>query len=177
MTWRRVVGCCLLACAALVSGAAAASTSAAAQEAGQGSQRTRPSPKLAGPGSQALLPDLPGAIQQQGTSQALRIVLGLTVLAILPALLVCLTSFLRIVIVLSMLRHAIGMPETPPNPVVIGLALFLTLFTMAPVLHQVNQDAFQPFMDGSLGMEVAYVRGSAPLREFMVRRPARKTWA
>jgi flagellar biosynthetic protein FliP len=120
-------------------------------------------------GRQALLPELPSGGQQQGTSQALRIVLGLTALAVLPALLVCLTSFLRIVIVLSMLRHAIGMPETPPNPVVIGLALFLTLFTMAPVLHQVNQDAFQPFMDGALDMDVAYVRGSAPLREFMVR--------
>jgi flagellar biosynthetic protein FliP len=117
----------------------------------------------------SFLADLPQAGQQQGTSQALRIVLGLTALAILPALLVCLTSFLRIVIVLSMLRHAIGMPETPPNPVVIGLALFLTLFTMAPVLHQVNQDAFQPFMDGTLAMDVAYARGSGPLREFMVR--------
>jgi flagellar biosynthetic protein FliP len=103
------------------------------------------------------------------TAQALRVVLGLTVLAILPALLVCVTSFLRTIIVLSMLRHAIGMPETPPNPVLIGLALFLTLFTMAPVLTQVNEQAFQPFMNGSIGMEAAYTKGSAPLREFMVR--------
>jgi flagellar biosynthetic protein FliP len=103
------------------------------------------------------------------TAQALRIVLGLTVLAILPALLVCVTSFLRIIIVLSMLRHAIGMPETPPNPVLIGLALFLTLFTMAPALTQVNEQAFQPFMNGTMGMEAAYTKGAAPLREFMVR--------
>jgi flagellar biosynthesis protein FliP len=103
------------------------------------------------------------------TAQALRIVLGLTVLAILPALLVCITSFLRIIIVLSMLRHAIGMPETPPNPVLIGLALFLTLFTMSPVLDKLNQEAFQPFMNGSMGMEVAYAKGSGPMREFMVR--------
>jgi len=103
------------------------------------------------------------------TAQALRIVLGLTLLALLPALLVCVTAFLRIVIVLAMLRHAIGMPETPPNSVVIGLALFLTLFTMAPVLHQANQDAFQPFMQGSLGMDAAYQKGAGPLREFMVR--------
>jgi len=103
------------------------------------------------------------------TAQALRIVLGLTVLAILPALLVCVTSFLRIIIVLSMLRHAIGMPETPPNPVLIGLALFLTLFTMAPALTQVNEQAFQPFMNGTIGMEPAYTKGAAPLREFMVR--------
>lgn len=103
------------------------------------------------------------------TSQALRVVLGLTVLAILPALLVCLTSFLRIIIVLSMLRHAIGMPETPPNTVLIGLALFLTLFTMSPVLTKVNDDAFQPFMAGRASMEDAYRKGAAPLREFMVR--------
>ena len=68
-----------------------------------------------------------------------------------------------------MLRHAIGMPETPPNTVLIGLALFLTLFTMSPVLHTVNQDVLQPFMAGKMGMEAAYEKGSAPLREFMVR--------
>jgi len=103
------------------------------------------------------------------TAQAVRIVLGLTLLAVLPALLVCVTSFLRIIIVLSMLRQAIGMPETPPNPVLIGLALFLTLFTMAPVLQTLNQEALQPFMNGTLGMEGAYAKGIEPLRDFMVR--------
>ena len=103
------------------------------------------------------------------TAQALRVVLGLSVLAVLPALLVCVTSFLRIVIVLSMLRQAIGMPETPPNPVLVGLALFFTLFTMGPVLQVLNDQAFQPFMNGTLGMEAAYGKGMAPLREFMVR--------
>jgi flagellar biosynthesis protein FliP len=103
------------------------------------------------------------------TAQALRVVLGLTVLAILPALLVCLTSFLRIIIVLSMLRHAIGMTETPPNTVLIGLALFLTLFTMSPVLQKVNVEAFQPFMAGKLSMEQGYEKGVNPLRDFMVR--------
>lgn len=103
------------------------------------------------------------------TAQALRVVLGLTVLAVLPALLVCLTSFLRTIIVLSMLRHAIGMPETPPNTVLIGLALFMTLFTMSPVLQKVNDEAFQPFMTGKLSMEQGYQKGMEPLRDFMVR--------
>lgn len=111
----------------------------------------------------------PALAVPQDTAQALRIVLGLTLLAVLPALLVCITSFLRIIIVLSMLRQAIGMPETPPNPVLIGLALFLTLFTMAPVLHTVNQEALQPFMNGALGMEGAYAKGAGPMREFMIR--------
>jgi flagellar biosynthetic protein FliP len=92
-------------------------------------------------------PELPKV--PSDTAQALRVVLGLSVLAVLPALLVCITSFLRIIIVLSMLRHAIGMPETPPNPVLIGLALFFTLFTMAPVLATLNDQALQPFMNGS----------------------------
>ena len=103
------------------------------------------------------------------TAQAVRIVVGLTVLAILPALLVCVTAFLRIIIVLSMLRHAIGLPETPPNTVLLGLALFLTLFTMSPVMQQLNDNALQPFMAGKLGLEGVYQKGSGPLREFMVR--------
>ncbi|MDQ0069699.1 flagellar biosynthetic protein FliP [Variovorax boronicumulans] len=111
----------------------------------------------------------PSATPATETAQALRVVLGLTVLAILPALLVCLTSFLRIIVVLSMLRHAIGMNETPPNTVLIGLALFLTLFTMSPVLQKVNHDAFEPFMAGKLSMEDGYGKGMTPLREFMVR--------
>jgi len=103
------------------------------------------------------------------TTQALRVVLGLTILAILPALLVCGTSFLRIIIVLSMVRHALGMPDTPPNTALVGLALFLTLFTMSPVLQTINHDALQPFMAGDQSMETAYSKGTAPLREFMIR--------
>jgi flagellar biosynthetic protein FliP len=103
------------------------------------------------------------------TAMALRIVIGLTLLAVLPSLLICMTSFLRIVVVLSMLRQAIGMPETPPNTVLIGLAMFLTLFTMQPVLQVVNKDALQPFMQGSIGAEAAYEHASRPLRDFMVR--------
>lgn len=117
----------------------------------------------------AVKPQAPAETPATQTAQALRIVLGLTVLAVLPALLVCLTSFLRTIVVLSMLRHAIGMPETPPNTVLIGLALFMTLFTMAPVLQKVNDQAFSPFMAGQMTMEEGYTKGMEPLREFMVR--------
>jgi flagellar biosynthetic protein FliP len=102
-------------------------------------------------------------------ASAMRVFLALTALSFIPAALICMTSFVRIVIVLSMLRHAVGMPETPPNTVLIGLALFLTMFTMSPVLETVNQEALQPFLSGKLGMEAAYEKGAAPLREFMVR--------
>jgi len=110
-----------------------------------------------------------GQVQGAEAALAVRIVVGLTLLALLPSVLMCLTSFLRIIIVLSMLRQAIGMPETPPNAVLIGLALFLTLFTMSPVLQVVNRDAFQPYMQGTLSHEGAYDKASAPIREFMFR--------
>jgi flagellar biosynthesis protein FliP len=107
--------------------------------------------------------------QTAQTAQAVRVIVGLTLLAIMPALLVCLTSFLRTIIVLSMLRHAIGMPETPPNMVLIGLALFMTLFTMSPVLQKLNDQALRPFMDGKIGLEAVYQKSSDPLRDFMIR--------
>jgi len=145
---------------AVVASAPAAAPRAPAAMANSARSRVSPTP--------AVMPTLSSTPATE-TAQALRVVLGLTVLAILPALLVCLTSFLRIIVVLSMLRHAIGMNETPPNTVLIGLALFLTLFTMSPVLQKVNHDAFEPFMAGKLSMEEGYSKGVAPLREFMVR--------
>jgi flagellar biosynthetic protein FliP len=114
-------------------------------------------------------PSTASAVQSAQTAQAVRVVVGLTLLAIMPALLVCLTSFLRTIIVLSMLRHAIGMPETPPNTVLIGLALFMTLFTMSPVLQKLNDQALRPFMDGKIGLEAVYQKSSDPLRDFMIR--------
>ncbi|QNB10038.1 flagellar type III secretion system pore protein FliP [Herbaspirillum frisingense] len=113
---------------------------------------------------------VPGAQAKDGqTALALRIVIGLTIMAIIPALLMSVTAFLRIIIVLSMLRHAVGMQETPPNSVLIGLALFLTAITMSPVLQKVNQEAFQPFMAGRMSLDMAYEKGIRPVREFMVR--------
>jgi flagellar biosynthetic protein FliP len=103
------------------------------------------------------------------TSTAVRILLGLTVLSLAPAILMSMTSFVRIVIVLSMLRHALGMQETPPNTVIISLSLFLTLFTMAPVLQEVNTAALQPYMAGGLASDAAVQAAIKPLREFMVR--------
>ena len=102
-------------------------------------------------------------------SSAIKILLGLTVLSLAPAILMSMTSFIRIVIVLSMLRHAMGMQETPPNTVVISLALFLTLFTMSSSLQEVNTKAFQPFMSGKLSAEKAGAEAIKPIREFMVR--------
>jgi len=107
--------------------------------------------------------------QASQVSAALKVLLGLTVLSIAPALLVSVTSFIRITVVLSMLRHALGMQETPPNTVLMSLALFLTFFTMAPTIEAVNTQAFQPFMDNKLAAGPAFDKALHPIRDFMVR--------
>lgn len=101
-------------------------------------------------------------------TDTVRIALMLSLLAVVPAIFISMTCFVRIVVVLSMVRHAFGMPETPPNPVLVSLALFLTLFTMSPTLGTVNNDALKPLMAGEIGVEQAIERGSAPLRTFML---------
>ena len=97
-----------------------------------------------------------------------RTALILTLLAVVPAILVSMTSFIRIVIVLAMVRHAFGMPETPPNAVLVSLSLFLTAFTMSPVLNELNRDTIQPLLAGKMGVERAMETGSVPLRKFML---------
>ena len=102
-------------------------------------------------------------------TDVVRTFLILTLLAVVPAILVSMTSFIRIVVVLSMVRHAFGMPETPPNPVLVSLALFLTAFTMSPTLSALNTSALKPLLAGTMGVEEAMTKGSAPLRDFMLR--------
>jgi flagellar biosynthetic protein FliP len=123
-------------------------------------------PLLSAPGLQVTLGQGAGGA---GLATPLKLLLGLTVLSLAPAILMSMTSFVRIVVVLSMLRHALGMQETPPNTVLVSLALLLTFFTMAPTLQQVNTAAVQPFMAGRLEGEPAVRAGVRPLREFMVR--------
>ncbi|HCY62974.1 MAG TPA: flagellar biosynthetic protein FliP [Oxalobacteraceae bacterium] len=93
----------------------------------------------------------------------------LTALSVLPALVLMMTSFTRIVIVLSLLRQALGTPSAPPNQVLIGLSLFLTLFVMGPVLDKVYTDAYQPLSENRITMEQALDKGAAPLKEFMLK--------
>ena len=146
--------------------AASASATSRATPARASLVGAKATPPVAGNALNIALP-APGAEGQ--TAQAIRVVIGLTLLAVLPSLLICTTAFLRIIVVLSMLRQAIGMPETPPNPVLIGLALFLTLFTMQPVFQTMGHEAIEPFMQGRIEATVAFDKASRPLRDFMVR--------
>jgi flagellar biosynthetic protein FliP len=90
-------------------------------------------------------------------------------LTFLPAILLMMTGFTRIIIVLSLLRSAIGTPSSPPNQVLIGLALFLTFFVMSPVLDKIYVDAYLPYSQNKMSLEQAYEKGSAPLKTFMLR--------
>jgi flagellar biosynthetic protein FliP len=112
---------------------------------------------------------LPLLAAQSHTADTVRIALILTLMALVPAILISMTSFVRIVVVLSMIRHAFGMPETPPNAVLVSLALFLTIFSMAPTIEAVNSRALQPFLDGHLGVQEAVDAASSPARTFMLR--------
>jgi flagellar biosynthetic protein FliP len=100
---------------------------------------------------------------------AMQILLALTLISLAPAFLIAVTSFTRIIIVLSMLRQALGMQETPPNTVLVTLALFLSLFTMLPIFEGINKNALQPYLEGKLDLNQAYEQGITPLREFMIR--------
>ncbi len=97
----------------------------------------------------------------------IKIVLLLTLLSVLPAVLMLSTSFTRIVIVLAFIRQALTTRNVPPNQVVVGLALFLSLFVMAPTMREINARGIQPYVQGSLGAQEAIDAGLEPLREFM----------
>ena len=93
----------------------------------------------------------------------------MTVLSVLPSLLLMMTSFVRVIIVLSILRQALGTGQTPPNTVLVGLALFLTFFIMTPVFDDVYKNALSPYMNGSMPIEQALAKAEAPIRNFMMK--------
>jgi flagellar biosynthetic protein FliP len=108
------------------------------------------------------------------TTVTLQIFLLMTVLSLAPAILIMVTSFTRIVIVLSLLRRALGTMQLPTNQIVIGLALFLTVFIMAPVWQKINQNALQPYLEKKVSSTQALENAAGPLREFMLRQTREK---
>ncbi len=107
-------------------------------------------------------------------SASMKMLLVLTVLSIAPFILIMMTSFTRIIVVLHFVRSALGTQTTPPNQVLLGLALFLTLFIMSPVISQVNTDCIQPFEKGEITQEEALNAGLKPIRNFMFEQTNRK---
>ena len=120
-----------------------------------------PMPKLSVEVGKASSPD--------DVAVTLQILFLMTVLSLAPAILIMTTAFTRIVVVLHFLRQALGTQQVPPSQVLIGLAMFLTFFVMAPTWNRVNQDAIQPYMKNTISLQQAYDRGIVPVREFMLR--------
>ena len=102
-------------------------------------------------------------------SLSLQTLILITSLTFLPSILLLMTSFTRIIIVLSLMRSALGTQSSPPNQVLIGLALFLTFFVMSPVFDKIYNDAYLPYSENKMSMEAAYEKGSVPLKQFMLR--------
>ena len=111
------------------------------------------------------------------SSRIIQLVLLLTVLSLAPSILIMMTSFIRIVVVLSLLRTAIGIQQSPPNPVIISLALFLTAFVMAPTFSDAYTNGVAPFMAEEISMEEAFPKATAPVKEFMLAQTREKDLA
>ncbi len=108
------------------------------------------------------------------SSNAIKIMIMLTVLSLAPAILILMTSFTRIVVVLSFLRQAIGTQQMPPNQLIIGLSLFLTFFTMAPTFKTISSSALEPYMDNKIAQSDAISKAEGPIRDFMFRQTREK---
>lgn len=99
----------------------------------------------------------------------LEILLMMTAVMLLPSLLIMMTSFVRTIIILSFTRNALGIQQTPPNMVLIGIALFLTIFIMRPVFDEINEKAYEPYREGTITQEQALKRAEAPMKSFMLK--------
>lgn len=111
---------------------------------------------------------VPDLSSRENFSAALQIVVLLTVLSLAPAILIMMTSFTRIIIVLSLLRQALGTQQLPPNQVLIGLSMFMTFLVMGPTWNRVNNEALRPYLDGQIEQKDALNRAAVPVREFMI---------
>jgi flagellar biosynthetic protein FliP len=135
------------------------------------------SPALAAPTdptapTNPISPSAPGGVNISvgggSPSNSITLILAVTVLAVAPSILLLCTSFTKILVVLGLTRNALGLQQSPPNQVLTGIALFLTLFVMGPVLSDINKDAVQPYLDGKITVSQAYDAGVVPLKGFLL---------
>ncbi|WP_425061358.1 flagellar type III secretion system pore protein FliP [Sporomusa carbonis] len=128
-------------------------------------------PAVAGAAPLIPIPNINIGVEQANNPKdvalSLQVLLTLTVLSLAPSILVMMTSFTRIIVVLSFLRSALATQQMPPNQILVGLALFLTFFTMSPYFDQVNKNALQPMLAGTIDQETAITEAMKPMREFM----------
>jgi flagellar biosynthetic protein FliP len=160
----------LLLCVALP---AAAQTAAPAQ-----TEAVAPAaPATAGTASGSVLAPLPGLSVTPGEEDLalpIQLLLLLTVLTLAPSIIILMTSFTRLVVVFGILRTALGMQQSPPTQILVGLALFLTFFVMAPVIQEVNETALEPYLDGKITQPEAFALAAAPTKGFMLEQTREK---
>jgi flagellar biosynthetic protein FliP len=131
--------------------------------------------EVAGPGAGAKVAvgnssfTLPDLSKRENVSSALQLVIILTILSLAPAILIMMTSFTRIIIVMSLLRQALGTQQLPPNQILVGLSLFMTFLVMRPTWEKVNSQALRPYLNGTIEQKEALDRAQVPLRQFMLR--------
>lgn len=115
------------------------------------------------------------ALNELGSNNSiLQMLILVTVLALVPAILICMTSFTRVIVILSFTRNALGTPTMPPSQVLIGTAFFISLFIMSPVITTVNDVAIKPYRAGEISQQEAFKRGAEPIREFMFKQTNKK---
>jgi flagellar biosynthetic protein FliP len=112
---------------------------------------------------------LPDLSKRENLSSAMQLIVILTILSLAPAILIMMTSFTRIIIVMSLLRQALGTQQLPPNQILVGLSLFMTFLVMRPTWEKVNSQALQPYLNGTIEQKEALDRAQIPLRQFMLR--------
>jgi len=124
------------------------------------------------------IPNIDISVDNASTPQQyvgnIKLLIMLTILTLLPSIIMMMTSFVRIVVVFGFLRTAMGTQQSPPNQVLVGLALFLTVFIMLPVYGEINSEAIQPYLQNSITQEQAIEKGAKPLREFMLKQTRQK---
>ena len=123
----------------------------------------------------AQIPPVEIKVGEGNLADTIRLLIFLTVLSLVPSILIMFTSFTRIVVVLSLLRQALGTPQIPPNPVIISLSLFLTFFIMKPTLDKINNEAFKPYIKKEISDEEFFKRTERYIREFMLRHTRKET--
>lgn len=133
-----------------------------------------PSNPSTGPSSFSLLPRFRLTPDGEEYELPIQLLLILTVLSLAPAIIILMTSFTRLVVVLSILRTALGTQQSPPTQVLIGLSLFLTLFTMYPIFQNIHENAVAPYLDGEIGQQQATTHAVNPLKEFMTNQTREK---
>ena len=124
------------------------------------------------------IPDVNISVGGEGTPKDyvdnIKLLILLTILTLLPSIIIMMTCFTRIIIVFSFLKNALGAQQSIPNQVLVGLALFLTIFIMQPVYTSINDNAFKPFMENTINQEQAFEAGSKPIRDFMLKQTRQK---